>query len=307
MRQNATFAACVVLVLRVVTLLVLWGRPDDSNVLQVIPGEVVTNAIGMKLRRIEPGSFMMGSKSGDGMPVRRVTITEPFHIGVHEVTQAEYEQVMAKNPARYKGANLPVNTISWDEPEQFCRKLSEMEPERTYRLPTEAEWEYCCRAGSTTDYYWGDEFDKSYAWTEESWGKLLLSRRLRRFAWRYFTPDSQPRPVGSLRPNAWGLFDMSGNVAEWCADWVGHTSSGPTINPTGTPLGVSRIIRGGSWRYGGRSSRSASASINTPDQRRSHVGFRVVCVPSVQSRIPSKATPIEEQRGRERRAGIGKQ
>ena len=300
MRKKATPAVCVVLVLGVVTLLVLWGRldVDDSGVVKVTPGEVITNSIGMKLRRIEPGSFMMGSTKVNAMPVLSVTLTEPFYIGVHEVTQAEYEEVMGNNPSRYKGADQPIETVSWNDTRQFCRKLSEMESERTYRLPTEAEWEYSCRAGSTTEYYWGDEFDNRYAWTEESWRKRLLPRWLPGFARRFYPPMSHPRTVGSLRPNAWGLYDMSGNVAEWCADWVGDYSTGPRTNPTGAPSGVSRVIRGGSWTRPSQFCRSACVIVNTPGSRNSHLGFRVVCVSSMRSRTTLEAIPIERKEDR---------
>ena len=119
----------------------------------------LTNSIGMQFRLIKPGSFLMGSTQGDSdeAPVRKVTLTRPFYVGVYEVTQAQYEKVMGTNPSHFQGPQRPVEQVSWHDAQAFCQKLSAQE-NRSYRLPTEAEWEYACRAGSRTEYYWGSRF-----------------------------------------------------------------------------------------------------------------------------------------------------
>ena len=128
-------------------------------------GEVITNSIGMKLKLIKAGEFMMGSEKGndDEKPVHKVKITRPFYIGVYEVTQAQYEKITGKNPSSFKGPNKPVEMVAWIEAVLFCKKLSKKEGVK-YRLPTEAEWEYACRAGTRTVFYWGDEMDGRYSW-----------------------------------------------------------------------------------------------------------------------------------------------
>ena len=209
------------------TLKIKKKKGDDG-------GEVITNSIGMKLRRISAGSFMMGSNSNmaspDEKPAHEVTITRPFYIGVYEVTSMQYETIMGSNPSWFNGNNRPVERVSWNDAVEFCRHLSAREGV-TYRLPTEAEWEYAARAGTTTEYYWGNSVDGSYAWYEDNGG-------------------SRTHDVGQKRPNAWDLYDMAGNVYEWCSDWYdsGYYSRSPSRDPQGPSSGNERIMRGGSWR-----------------------------------------------------------
>ncbi len=223
-------------------------------------GEVFTNSIGMKLRLIKPGSFMMGADSdadNEG-PVHKVTLTKPFYIGVYEVTQEQYEKVMGANPSRNKGSRRPVDTVSWIDAHEFCRRLSELE-NRPYRLPTEAEWEYACRGGTTTEYYWGNELDDRYAWTDDSSS--------------YIAHD-----VGTSLPNAWGLHDMSGNVWEWCADGYGFYSLDGTAqsDPKGPSRPSRRVLRGGSCQSVPWYCRSAYRRHGSPRSRNNYFGFRVV-------------------------------
>jgi formylglycine-generating enzyme required for sulfatase activity len=222
--------------------------------------DVVVNSIGMKLALIRPGSFMMGSNTGipNEKPVHKVTLTKPFYMSVHEVTQEQYEKVMKANPAHFKAPGRPVESVSWKDAREFCRRLSEME-NRRYRLATEAEWEYACRAGTDTDYYWGNSVDPRYAWLTEKSGEA--------------THD-----VGTKLPNPWGLHDMSGNVWEWCQDWYGEypPTSDEQADPQGPSEGKSRVLRGGSWfNYPGYC-RSADRSRTTPGYRSYSIGFRVV-------------------------------
>lgn len=220
----------------------------------------VTNSIGIKLKWIEPGEFMMGSDKNDNeKPVHKVKLTKGFYIGIYEVTQEQYEQVIGKNPSRFKGADHPVVSVSWNNAVEFCKKLSEKEG-KTYRLPTEAEWEYACRAGSTTEYYWGNRFDGKYAWYRDNSG-------------------GKTNKIGTREPNKWGLYDMSGNVWEWCQDW--YKSGYPTgeqVDPKGPAGSNSRVFRGGSYEEDAISFRSSSRLDNRPDMRIGCVGFRVVLV-----------------------------
>ncbi len=224
----------------------------------------ITNSIGMKFRLIPAGSFMMGASPDDGeaeageYPSHRVEISKPFYIGIHEVTQELYERVMGENPSEFKGADRPVERVSWNDAVDFCRRLSEMTGEN-YRLPTEAEWELACRAGSETKYSWGDNMDGDYAWYDDNSG-------------------SETHPAGQKHPNAWGLYDTSGNVWEWCQDWFdeNYFSRSPAQDPVGPSSGTSRVVRGGSWYNYAKNMRSSSRFGFRPDKGNHYIGFRVV-------------------------------
>jgi formylglycine-generating enzyme required for sulfatase activity len=236
----------------------------ERNMLEPELGEVMVNSIGMKFRLIFPGSFLMGSDSNreNEKPVHKVRISTAFLIGVHEVTQKQFEMIMGTNPSDFKHPDQPVGNVTWFAAREFCRKLSEHEMGKaSYRLPTEAEWEYACRAGTTTDRYWGNHPSEKYACLGDEW-------------------FGQPEPavVGSFRPNRWGLFDMQGNVREWCEDRYGEYSCFDQTNPVGPSRGRNRISRGGgSWRssnhYGGNSSYRAGGN---PSYGSSDEGFRVI-------------------------------
>ena len=209
--------------------------------------DVFTNSIGMKFVLIPAGSFTMGSPSDE--PGRdsderqhRVTISKPFYLQTTEVTQGQWRRVMGNNPSYFKncGDDCPVEQVSWNDAQEFIRKLNQMEGIDKYRLPTEAEWEYAARAGSTTRYYFGDD--------ESSLG---------RYAWYSRNSGKRTHPVGQKRPNAWGLYDMHGNIWEWCQDWIGDYPSGHVIDPKGPSSGEFRVLRGGSWYYFARNVRSA--------------------------------------------------
>jgi len=177
--------------------------------------------MGMKFKLIPAGKFTMGGLLPiEGDDAHEVTLTKPFKMGVHEVTQAQYEQVMGSNPSKFEGADNPVENVSWLEALEFCRKLSALPAEKAagnvYRLPTEAEWEYACRAGTTTQFSFGDD-----------------DSDLGDYAWYADNSDDKTHPVGSKQPNAWGLYDMHGNVWEWCLDWHGDYPSGAVTDPTG--------------------------------------------------------------------------
>lgn len=242
-------------------------------------GTVVTNSIGMKLGVVPPGEFRMGSpvteekRSGDEVQ-HRVQLSKPIFMGIHEVTQAEFQRVMETNPSGITDSdNLPVQNVSWEQAVAFCRKLSDLPEEktagRTYRLPTEAEWEYACRSGSTTATSFGDaitsaqgNFDGNYPYGTSTTGSFI----------------GKPQAVGSYEPNAWGLFDMHGNVWEWCNDWYAadYYRDSTEQDPQGPETGISHVIRGGSWYNFGYVLRSSYRSEFTPPLEANIYGFRVV-------------------------------
>jgi len=205
---------------------------------ELAPKEVTyyTNEVGMEFVLMPAGELLMGSPRGEPgreaneRPQHEVRITRAFCIGAHEVTQEQYAAVMGRNPSKFPGARNPVERVSWHDAVQFCARLSEKDG-RTYRLPTEAEWEYACRAGSTTAYSFGSD-----------------PPGLGDHAWHSGNSGEKPHEVGLKLPNAWGLYDMHGNVWEWCQDWYedGYRSRAAE-DPTGPTSGSYRCVRGGSW------------------------------------------------------------
>ena len=254
--------------------------------------KVVTNSIGMKLVLIPAGEFLMGSPDSvrDAPPCERpqhrVRITKSFYLGMHEVTQEQYERVMGKSPIASKGdPQKPVHRVSWNDSVEFCRRLSDKEG-MTYRLPTEAEWEYTCRAGTTTLYSFGDDPKDlgGYAW------------------WMGTDPRNagvvtiDMHPVGQKKPNAWGLYDMHGNVSEWCADWYAtdYYAKSPVDDPVGPDSGDSRVLRGGSDGDSHPGSlRSAYRLGERPSDALSFFGLRVARSETKQT-AASKPERLEE-------------
>jgi formylglycine-generating enzyme required for sulfatase activity len=227
-----------------------------------------TNSIGMKFVVIPPGEFMMGSPKGEPAhrndeTLHKVTLTKPFQLGMHEVTQEQYQKVMGTNPSKFKTVNHPVEQVTWDEAIEFCARLSDLPAEkragRVYRLPTEAEWEYACRAGTTTAYSFGN-----------------AQGQLSNYGWWKVNSGGATHPVGLKKPNPWGLYDIHGNVYELCQDWYGGYSGGELTNPKGPVSGSVRVNRGGSWFSGDGVCRSAIRGTRTPGDRNIGLGFRVV-------------------------------
>ena len=213
--------------------------------------------------------------SNDERPQHRVELTKSFHIGVTEVTQAQWEAVMESNPSGTKSPHLPVNNISYADAKAFCAKLSalpeEMAAGRSYRLPTEAEWEYLCRAGTRTAFNYGESFDN----TEQNLGQVLSE-----YAWFKENADA-PQTVAGKLPNQWGLFDLYGNVAEWCEDVYLPSYYGdnpPGTDPTGPATGSQRVLRGGSYMSQPSSCRSSYRGSANQLVRSRQNGLRVVCV-----------------------------
>jgi formylglycine-generating enzyme required for sulfatase activity/tRNA A-37 threonylcarbamoyl transferase component Bud32 len=207
---------------------------------------------------IPGGTFQMGSNDNDDeKPVHPVEL-DGFWLGKYQVTQRQYEALMGTNPSHFKGPNRPVEQVSWEDAMAFCRKLSQATG-KSYTLPTEAQWEYACRAGSSAKWCFGDD-----------------ESQLGEYAWYEANSGSQTHDVGQKRPNAWGLYDMHGNVWEWCADWYGTYSAANAKNPTGPLTGQNRVIRGGAWFSEAYRSRSAYRCDGSPGGRYSLVGFRFV-------------------------------
>jgi len=207
----------------------------------------------MKLALIPAGKFTMG----EGSDQHEVTLSKPFYMGVMEVTQAQYQAIMGTNPSFFKGAMNPVETVSWDDATEFCKKLSE-KTRQAVRLPAEAEWEYACRAGTATAFSFGD-----------------ADSALGDYAWYSANNGDTTHPVGQKKPNAWGLFDMHGNVWEWCADWFDKYPKGAATDPQGPASGTYRVLRGGGWFGDPGFCRSAFRVRSAPVNRDISDGFRV--------------------------------
>jgi serine/threonine-protein kinase len=270
-----------------------------------------TNSIGMRLVLIPPGEFDMGSPpellaqekreqaadkfylhfvAGEG-PKHRVRITKPFRLGMYEVTQEQYQRLMGQNPSRYSASGsgkekvagqetmqFPVENVTWDEATKFCRNLSDLPEERAarrlYRLPTEAEREYACRAGTTTRWYFGDDV-----------------AQLTEHGWFDGNAGGRTHPVGQLKANPWGLYDMYGNVWEWCADWYseGFYTVSPPEDPCNSDPGSRRVHRGGGWYRPSGYNRSASRHDDPPTTRLGWLGLRVCVVLADKSNEPAKS------------------
>jgi formylglycine-generating enzyme required for sulfatase activity len=198
--------------------------------------KTLTNSLGMEFILIEAGSFQMGSDGSDEngykdeTPQHMVAISKPFYLGKFEVTQSQWEAVMGENPSEFKGNDNPVEKVSWDDAQAFISKLNEKEGTTAYRLPTEAEWEYAARAGTSTAYSFGDD-----------------PKELADYAWYGDNSRGATRPVGTKKPNPWGLYDVYGNVYEWVGDRYGGYAASSATDPKGSLMGSSRVIRGGSW------------------------------------------------------------
>jgi eukaryotic-like serine/threonine-protein kinase len=221
-----------------------------------------TNSIGMEFVLVPAGTFMMGSPDSDAeafdvieKPTHYVVISQPFYLGKYPVTQAQWEAVMGNNPSHFKGnPNYPVETVSWDDALAFLHKLNEWEGGGDYRLPTEAQWEYACRAGAHTPRYYPD---------------------VNAIAWYEGNSNRQPQPVGQKGPNAWGLYDMLGNVLEWCHDgWRTYTADA-AVDPIGpTDAGAGRGLRGGGWSSSEWNVRAGDRAWDLPSYRGPNLGFR---------------------------------
>jgi formylglycine-generating enzyme required for sulfatase activity len=298
-----------------VFILLLVAAVCCSGCQPVPPPKRVTTGIGLKLTYIPPGSFTMGAEPSEpgAKPAEKphkVTISKGFYMGIHEVTQDQYLRVMGKNPSVFQGEmllknkkivetmepgvvghNHPVDHVTWDDAVEFCKRLSEMSEEKAaghvYRLPTEAEWEYACRAGTTSAYSLGDSNDSldQAGWYGDNAGsepidssKLFVESegKLKKYVDELIANGNTPHPVGRKKPNAWGLYDMHGNLWEWCSDWHGDYPSRDVTDPKGPSLGKDRVHRGGCYLVEGIKCRSAARNWDPPGDTYYYLGFRVV-------------------------------
>ena len=245
---------------------------------------------------IKPGTFTMGSPEDelgrdDSEIQHQVTLTKGYWLGKYEVTQAQYKAVMGNNPSAFKSADLPVELVSWENAMVFCMRLNAQEKAAgrlpsgyEYTLPTEAQWEYACRAGTTNSLNSG----KSVTSAEK--GEKGVCDNLDEVGWYWMNggmknwnggndPAICTHPGGQKKPNNWGLYDMHGNVCEWCLDWASEYPSGSVSDPKGPDTGKTRVARGGGWANEPHNCRSAFRFWNTPDFQCIYLGFRVALAP----------------------------
>ncbi len=285
--------------LAVFALIVFLSGPRlaTSDEPQTDAKPIVTNSIGMKLAHIPSGKFIMGSprteaERDDKEERHEVAITKPFYIGVYEIKQSEYIEVMRgldgfKDRSVFKGDSRPVENVEWKKAKMFCQRLTSRAEEkaagRSYRLPTEAQWEYACRAGTSTTFHFGGSISSEQANFNGQYPLVggKQSKYLR-----------QTSAVGSYKPNSFGLYDMHGNVAEWCTDWYdpGYYFDSPEKDPLGPPFGIVDtkftnngnqnffvVVRGGCWVDDARACRSAYRFRAMPNTQYRLIGFRVIC------------------------------
>lgn len=270
----------------------LWAvvNGKKSNEVQIIIKIKTAPTIEKVL--IPAGTFQMGSTgaylgSSDEFPVHTVTISRAFYMSKYEVTQKQYQAVMGNNPSYFAGETLPVERVTWYNAVAFCNVLSQLEGKTPcytvngtnvtcnwdangYRLPTEAEWEYAAKAGTTTDFYNGSLTNPSCT---------PIDANLDNIAWYCGNSNETTHPVGQKQPNAFGLYDMTGNVWEWCWDWWSNSYSSTTvIDPTGASTGSYRVYRGGSWYGNADQCRSTYREYRTPSFNYDYIGFRIVRV-----------------------------
>jgi len=237
-------------------------EPDDTT-----PPAPKPKLVKPEMVFVQGGTFMMGCTMGQGddfcydceIPAHQVTLSS-YYIGKCEVTQAQWLAVMGTYPSRFRGDNLPVEQVRWNDVQEFILKLN-AQTGKQYRLPTEAEWEYACRGGSQSAHY-----------------KYSGSNILNDVAWYKDNSGNATHPVGTTkRPNELGIYDMIGNVWEWCSDWYNSYGSNAQTNPQGPSSGSSRVIRGGSWAYDAKFCRVSYRYYYTPDTRSYDLGFRLAC------------------------------
>lgn len=235
------------------------GNGPWSDAMSFTVGGIIVGPYNIAFMSISAGEFQMGSNSGsaDEKPVHRVVLSKSFQLGKYEITQGQWKAVMGSNPSFFTGDDsLPVETVSWSDVQQFIAKLNALNDGYQYRLPTEAEWEYACRAGTTGDY----------------------AGNLDELAWYYNTSGNKTHAVGTKKPNAWGLYDMHGNVVEWVQDWYSdqYYAVSPLTDPPGPSSGLGRVLRGGGYSESAANSRSAFRDYSSPGGVNSNRGFRLL-------------------------------
>ena len=260
--------------LSILTLSFYFCSGSDSNVKETVSKvafveKITKNSLGMEFVEIPPGEFLMGCSVGDSecdsdeKPLHKITLTKPFLIGKYEVTQAEWKKVMGNNPANFSkcGDTCPIENVSWNDAQEFIQRLCKMEKMNPchYSLPSEAQWEYAARAGTQTRFYWGNKVRDDYLW---------------------YDPNAKDttHPVGKKKPNAWGLYDMLGNVWEWTGDTydANYYSKSVAIDPEVQTKTQKYVMRGGSWDHDDQYCRVSDRDFGVPDMDFNTVGFRII-------------------------------
>jgi len=250
--------------------LLAMGRKPQKN-----EYEPIVNALGMKFIWVSPTGFLMGSRPGEpgrgpDEILHRVTLTKGYFVQTTEVTQGQWQAIMGENPSKFLrgGLDCPVENVCWNAVQAFISRLNQQEGADIYRLPTEAEWEHACRAGTRSPFSCGGCLSVDFANYQGNYPLAGCAKGIFR---------RNPIPVATLSPNAWGIFDMHGNVAEWCQDRYGaYLPDTGSTDPTGPPEGAYRVIRGGAWRNGAMLCRSAVRTKGPPDVKSDMLGFRLV-------------------------------
>ena len=278
MKKSSYIIGCVLFLLVLVCFIIYWGQRSvvenqSMSTTNKVP-EKLRNSLGMEFVYIPPGSFMMGSPSEEpgrdnDETLHKVILTKSFYMQTTEVTHGQWKAIMGNSTPYFKdcGDDCPLVKVDWNNVKNYLRRLNGKEGTDKYRLPTEAEWEYSCRAGTDMPFYFGNclstdeaNYDGRFSLTGCSKGKHRKS----------------PIPVGSLLPNAWGLYDMHGNVSEWCYDLYGKDPLSIVTDPRGPSTGSVRVIRGGSWRNSAMDCRSANRDIDAPGSSwEDDLGFRL--------------------------------
>lgn len=259
---------------RIIALYIILGCHAVSAGEPVRSELTIGGGLSIPLAQLPAGTFSMGSPKGSvgaandeqdrhqtNPPQHAVTISKSFQMGTTEVTQEQYRQVTGANPSSFSEPKRPVDTISWNDAVKFCELLSAQTGKKV-RLPTEAEWEYACRAGSESRYHFGEDLEE---------------KQLGDYAWFEANSERQTQLVAQKKPNAWGLYDMGGNVWEWCADYyAGPYLDKAITDPVGVKEGTTRVLRGGCWESGPLSCRSTNRGAVIPERATSRFGFRIV-------------------------------
>jgi formylglycine-generating enzyme required for sulfatase activity len=244
------------------------GNANRNTVATVLKPKLVVDmgkGITMDFVLVRTGTFLMGSEKGEAneRPIHKVVITKPFYLGKYEVTQEQWQSLMANNPSFVEGTKHPVESVSWNDCQEFLARLNAKLKQMKATLPTEAQWEYACRAGSTGEYCYGD-------------GEANLGE----YSWCATNSTGTTHPVGGKKPNAWGLYDMHGNVWEWCSDRYAdnYYAESPAQDPTGPASGTNHVARSGSWYCVGYRNRSAFRLGFAADHKFTRRGLRVCLV-----------------------------
>ena len=255
------------LLIIIAAIMLLFGCKKENVFNEKTNLSLTVNGVSFEMVYVEGGTFDMGATSEQGSdaesneyPVHSVTLSG-YYIGKCEVTQELWEAVMGSNPSNFRGAQNPVESVSWNDCQNFIKKLNSLTG-RTFRLPTEAEWEYAARGGNKSSHY-----------------KYSGSDNIHDVAWYDDNSGAKTRPVGTKSPNELGIYDMSGNVWEWCSDWYGDYSAGAQTNPQGPSSGSLRVLRGGGWYGSARYCRVSQRSGPVPYYSCSDGGLRLVLVP----------------------------